>query len=291
MAATWSVLRAIEDEAVPGLTRAFLAALTSASTDIDVAAVAEKLADRDTEGALALIPVSALTTALDALLPKLLALTAAARSAIAQPLGVTLGGDEAVLTRLALPLNELAPHVLDAIHADGAALVREVTEETRAAIRETIARAYVANVAPKRAAAQLVDIVGLTRRQSDAVDSYRAMLTDQGRDLDQVDRMTTRYAKRLRKQRAQMIAWTETNAAVNAGQRATWKDLVHEHLIDASAWQREWLTVLPAPGVCPICAPLDGLTAPIHGVYPDGTDGPPAHPNCRCSEVLVRTVL
>jgi len=286
MAATWQVLRAVELDSLPGLRRAFLAALQAARTDIDLNAVEAALAGHDTEGALALIPIDALTAALEAILPTLEAAAAAARRAIAPSLGATLGGEE-VTVRLALPLNQLAPGVLEAIQQDGATLVREVTEETRAAIREAIARAYESHTAPRVAAKQLMQIVGLTRRQSDAVDAYRALLTDEGRDLDQVDRMTARYGKKLLKQRAEMIARTETNAAVNAGQRATWRDLVEAQLLDPSAWRREWLTVLPAPGVCPICLPLDAQTAPLHGVYPDGTDGPPAHPNCRCTEVLV----
>lgn len=34
--------------------------------------------------------------------------------------------------------------------------------------------------------------------------------------------------------------------------------------------------------VCPICAGLDGKTAPIGGMFPGGYDSPPAHAACRC---------
>lgn len=34
--------------------------------------------------------------------------------------------------------------------------------------------------------------------------------------------------------------------------------------------------------VCPICAGLDGKTAPIGGMFPGGYDSPPAHSCCRC---------
>jgi SPP1 gp7 family putative phage head morphogenesis protein len=35
--------------------------------------------------------------------------------------------------------------------------------------------------------------------------------------------------------------------------------------------------------VCPICAGLDGKTAPIGGMFPGGYDSPPAHSCCRCT--------
>jgi hypothetical protein len=34
--------------------------------------------------------------------------------------------------------------------------------------------------------------------------------------------------------------------------------------------------------VCPICAGLDGKTAPVGGMFPGGYDSPPAHSCCRC---------
>ena len=36
--------------------------------------------------------------------------------------------------------------------------------------------------------------------------------------------------------------------------------------------------------ICDDCDELDGTTAPINGSYAGGADGPPLHPNCRCTE-------
>jgi hypothetical protein len=295
MAAVWRVLGAIEDDAVPGLQRAFLAALTTlhAAVDVDVDDVAQALATHDTARVVALVPLDAFVTALEAILPELERVAAAAHDATAAELrgalpdAVTPAEASAIEARLGLPLAELSPDVIQAIRDHGAALVREVTDETRAAIVEALERAALDGLDVQAAAQAIAEIVGLTRRQAAAVARYRAALEAEGRDPAQVDRMVARVVARLRRQRAQVIARTETNRAMNLGRRGTWRDLVAQGLLDPARWRRQWLTVLPAPGVCPICAPLDGTTAPIEGPYPDGSDGPPAHPLCRCSEVLI----
>lgn len=293
MAAVWRVLGAIEDDAVPGMRRAFLAALTALHGTVDVVAVEAALAAHDTAAVVALVPLDTFAEALEAILPDLEAVSAAAHRATADALpatiaeAVTPAEAEAIGERLAISFDELSPAVIQAIRDHGAALVREVTEETRAAITEAIERAYVEGLHPRQAANAIAEIVGLTRRQAAAVERYRAALDAEGRDAAQVDRMVARFTRRLLTRRAQLIARTETNRAMNLGRRGTWRDLVLQGLLDPARWRRQWLTVLPAPGVCPICAPRDGTTATIDGTYADDLDGPPAHPACRCSEVLV----
>jgi hypothetical protein len=84
--------------------------------------------------------------------------------------------------------------------------------------------------------------------------------------------------------RANMIAVTEVtraySAATNQYQRLA---------IDAGVdMRRVWLTTRDQL-VCPICGPLHGL--PEEDWRIAHPDGPPAHPNCRCStELTVETV-
>jgi len=236
---------------------------------------------------MAAVPLADLAAALTATVESLAQM--ASRASRATLAGETAQGAVASAS-VRLDLDVLNARVLDAIRMDGATLVRQVSEEARAAIRAAVERAYVTGQHPRTAARAIQAVVGLTRRQEAAVETYRAMLTDEGRDAAQVARMASRYANRLRRQRAHLIARTESNRAMNEGQRATWMALVAAGQLDPARWRRQWLTVLPAPGVCPICLPLDGVTIPlVGGLYPgDGDGGPPAHPNCRCSEVLVR---
>lgn len=83
--------------------------------------------------------------------------------------------------------------------------------------------------------------------------------------------------------RANVIARTESMRAANGGQREAWLQAVDSGLLSGRA-RRTWIAT-PDEGVCPLCEALDGQTADLDGEYPDdGGDGPPLHPNCRCTE-------
>jgi len=84
--------------------------------------------------------------------------------------------------------------------------------------------------------------------------------------------------------RAETIARTETMKASNAGQQLAWDQAAEEGLLTGDE-SMEWI-VTPDDRLCPICEPLDGQTVPLGGMFDvDGEDveGPPAHPNCRCT--------
>ncbi len=83
--------------------------------------------------------------------------------------------------------------------------------------------------------------------------------------------------------RGAMIARTEIMTAVHVGQRQSWQDAVDEGILSGKE-RREWIAV---EGACDECGFLDGTTASLDGEYDDpGGDGPPLHPNCRCSESI-----
>lgn len=83
--------------------------------------------------------------------------------------------------------------------------------------------------------------------------------------------------------RAEMIARTETMIAANQGQRMSWEQAIEEGLLPPNM-QREWIAT---SGACPECEALDGVRVPLDEPYPDGSDSPPLHPNCRCTEGIV----
>jgi hypothetical protein len=81
--------------------------------------------------------------------------------------------------------------------------------------------------------------------------------------------------------RALLITRTETMTAANEGQREGWLQAQEDGLLGPMN-VRVWIAT---EGACPECEDLDGTTAPIDGEYEgDGGDGPPLHPNCRCTE-------
>jgi SPP1 gp7 family putative phage head morphogenesis protein len=86
--------------------------------------------------------------------------------------------------------------------------------------------------------------------------------------------------------RAGLIARTEVMTAANEGQRIGWDQAVDEGLLSGDE-TREWIAT-GDEGVCPICEALNGEHADLHGEYPaPGGEGPPAHPNCRCTEGII----
>jgi SPP1 gp7 family putative phage head morphogenesis protein len=164
------------------------------------------------------------------------------------------------------------------------ALVVDVTEKSRAAVRRIIARAVSGTVTPRDAARQIRNSVGLTGLQADAVLALQERLLAQGRLQEAVDRAADRYAARLLSQRADTIARTETIAAANEGQRQAWLQARAQGLLGARD-RRVWITT-PDERRCPICKALNGATATLDGTFPGGHLAPPAHPNCRCATGL-----
>jgi SPP1 gp7 family putative phage head morphogenesis protein len=86
--------------------------------------------------------------------------------------------------------------------------------------------------------------------------------------------------------RASMIARTEVMSAANAGQRESWAQAITQGLL-SSENKKMWIATAGDLS-CPECAVLDGEITSVDGEYPDpGADGPPLHPNCRCTEGIV----
>lgn len=86
--------------------------------------------------------------------------------------------------------------------------------------------------------------------------------------------------------RAKLIAHTETMAAANEGQRQSWEQAIKEGYLDEGL-TREWIATADEV-TCPICRELNGKRTDLHGQYTHGGgDGPPAHPRCRCTEGIV----
>jgi hypothetical protein len=84
--------------------------------------------------------------------------------------------------------------------------------------------------------------------------------------------------------RAELIARTESMRAANEGQREAWDQAVEAGLLPDDA-RKVWIA---AGDPCPECEVLDGEEVDLGEDYPgDGGDGPPLHPNCRCTEGVV----
>lgn len=195
-----------------------------------------------------------------------------------------------------------------------AQLVTSVTAETRAAIRRIIERAFSEGIAPREAAKLVKQVVGLRPDQVDAVLNARQRLLDAaaraqrtgravkvkipgaprgisippaGLTPERMSATLQRYADRQLRQRALLIARTETIAASNAGQQLQWEQAVKDGLLRGNEKQR-WVVAFDER-LCKVCRALHGQQVPLGQPFMS-INGPvlrpPAHPNCRCSVVL-----
>lgn len=120
--------------------------------------------------------------------------------------------------------------------------------------------------------------------------STRDAIRDEVVDLFDGDRSVAEMTDRLTgllgdDARAEMIASTETMRAANEGQQEAWSQAIDAGLLTGDE-QQEWIAS-DDEDECDDCDALDGETVGLDDAFSDGSDGPPAHPNCRCTVGLV----
>lgn len=217
--------------------------------------------------------------------------------------------------RIDLDFQVLDPRTQDYLGRVLPNLIREVTDETRNAVRLVIEEAYNTGLGPRAAARQIRNAIGLTQRQAQAVVNFRAGLvqtietdspiatlhtqwsasrdvvhSERALTLANVDTLTERYQRRLVMGRALNIARTEGIRAINFGQAELWKEAARVGALDRTVDLLQWITT-PDERACVICLPMHGTTQPIGGSFEAGGGGfveyPPAHPQCRCAVIMV----
>jgi hypothetical protein len=152
---------------------------------------------------------------------------------------------------------------------NSAQLVKGLTDEARATVKQVIADGVHDGRNPKDVARDLRDSLGLTPDQADAVGSYRRSIESgkysdalgralsDGRDdkairaardkgvpldPDRVDAMVDRYRKNYVSYRAEVVARTESLRAVHAGNAELFQQAVDKGDIDADSLERSWHT-------------------------------------------------
>lgn len=203
--------------------------------------------------------------------------------------------------------NVTDPLAVNFIRTSAAQSVVQITQETEAALRLIIQRAYAQGLGSRAAAREIKSVIGLTRRQALSVSNFRRSLiqaieTDAGpasviadfklsrnvvtarnMRLANVDRLATRYQSRWIEHRSTLIARNEAVRAVSAGRRALWEQAVQAGAIDPVVMRKIW-QVTPDARSCFICLPLHGQAVPLNEDFVSkdvGTlAGPPAHIAC-----------
>lgn len=140
------------------------------------------------------------------------------------------------------------PSAVNKVREQAGDLIKGISETTREQIKELVEEAFTD---PE------VDVHGLA-------DSIDEIIDDPAR--------------------AETIARTEVMDAANAGQVEAWEQATEDGLLTGNE-EKEWI-VTPDDRLCPVCEPMDGVSVPLDedfDVDGDQIDGPPAHPNCRCT--------
>ena len=189
----------------------------------------------------------------------------------------------------AVVLDLNTPQVKNWMKSHLAELVDGIGEVSKQTIKQTLEQGILTGRHPTRIAQDIKRDLGLTPRSAEAVSRKWATLEAQGVPLKRVEQITNRYADKLLKHRAQVIAHTESMTAVNQGRQQLW-----EQLDSAGAFPfqvvKEWLTSQDEM-VCEICGPMNEQRRKIDEEFngPDGssTMAPPIHPQCRCTSLII----
>jgi SPP1 gp7 family putative phage head morphogenesis protein len=175
------------------------------------------------------------------------------------------------------------------IKQSGGALIANLSDEQMKAVN-AILQHHIVNepLSATELGKVLRPVVGLTKREAEAVKNRRAKLIKQGMTLAQATRKAATYAAKLHRVRAERIARTELVAGFNQGALAGIKASIDEGtLTDQTV--KEWNTS-EDERVCTVCAPLHGTTKELDEQFSSRgrtTEVPPIHPSCRCTIIYV----
>ena len=160
----------------------------------------------------------------------------------------------------------------------------ELSRQQHEAVRAYVADAYARGARPETMAQHLRTVVGLTSRQQTAVANF----ADQE---DVTDAQVERYAQKQLSLRVESISRTENRYAVENGRMAEWQTAREDGELPDGA-KKQWNAAPDSYRLCDGCEEMDGQTVDIdEDFHSDILDWsgpcPPAHPNDRCTTLLV----
>ncbi len=159
--------------------------------------------------------------------------------------------------------------------------IEGLSAREREAVQTIISDSLFNGWSSTKTATRLKQVVGLSTRQQAAVTKYRAAQVAAGRTPKQADAAATKYAERLRKARAALIADYEVRKATADAKRAEWAAQRQSGQVSNRAVRV--FRVHKDERTCPVCRKLNGRR---HSLT-NSVNAPPLHPNCRCTEELV----
>jgi hypothetical protein len=277
----WRYLHEIADSANPRIVKAFLDAVFSVKNGFNRRRYVSILERYDFERALNELNWEYIANT--EMLPEVAATLRDVLESAAQFLPLPVNAD--------IAWDILDPRAVAWVREESGTLITNITQQTRQAVRETIQRGFEKGQSVQQMAETIRDTVGMNTRQAGAYARYKEDLMARGLPESRVKTLADAYERKLIKQRATLIARTESIKAANEGWRQGIDKAAEDNLLDPNVWEIAWI-VTQDDRKCEKCQSMRGKRRPINGVYAEGeykgTKGPPAHPGCRCAERTAR---
>ena len=192
------------------------------------------------------------------------------------------------MPHIAFAFSGKNPAARQAALQQGAMAIRQVSDETRLAIRALIAQGITDGIPPSRLARLIKQTIGLTARQARGVANLDTQLRLAGIRPGRVTKQVDAYRNRQIRRRARNIARTETMGALNRGKLEAGRQAVKDGLLDNP--EKRWV-ITPDERLCPLCSPVENETVPLEDSFSNGLDAPPRHPRCRCTPSITEAPL
>lgn len=181
----------------------------------------------------------------------------------------------------------ISPEALEELRKFGAAMVKDVSEATKAAIRQALVDAYAEGETAQEVARKIRNWIGLTERDWKLAEKRVARWRELGYSEAKIEDMIEKWVEKKIAERAETIALNELVYAANRGQEMAWNAAVRAGFLDPNNVEREWIAA-GDERMCEICEQGDGMRAPLNEPFPNGFDRPnDSHIRCRCTEGLV----
>ena len=169
-----------------------------------------------------------------------------------------------------------------------------LSTQQRKVVRQIIESGFEQGLHSSAAFDTIKENIGLTDREYNALVNRENKMAEAGFQPEDIRDEVSRYREELLTGRAKRIARTETIFAESQGRRESW--LAADESGALPKVEREWISKAPSgspENPCEICLSLDGLRVPLRGGMYESPEldapvsGPPAHPNCTCTETIV----
>jgi len=282
----WQLLHREADRAYPQLRTVWATVFADYRADLDTDAMRAALRSGNLLDVERLIAPAWRTVSDAVRLPlELLLRETASRGAEA-----VLPATEATLgAQVSVQFGRVVPEALTAIETYAGTQIQGIGDTTLRNVRAVIRSGFEDGRSMTQMMRDLESFVGLTPRQTEALEALRQRLLDAGKTRAQAQQAVDRAARRALQLRVENIARTESIWASLEGQAQLWQDAARQGTLDPARFRRTWL-VTPDDRLCQTtCAPIPGMNPNGVGLYepfqtPVGpVMHPPAHPMCRCA--------